>query len=241
MTDTEGARNDLRIAYKFLRDFEKNEFGDLELDSAMRYLRLARDKDPTVTWKHKDEKNKLVTTTPDVLEAIVLHHMAAPETLKEKENQSLERLHAAIGLLERSIALHPISMTYNRLFRAYCQTYQRDKALAIITEANRRYPEDHVIRSNLDYIKGNATLGTKTEARKPVNVFAVSLFVGFASLAIAILDAYYYLSYPAPPPNSAFEFFLVVGKFTWFVAIISFVAAYLNRPQSIKDYYAQLD
>jgi hypothetical protein len=236
MADTEGARNDLRIAYKFLIDFEKNDYQP-DLDQAMRYLRLARQKDSTVSWQHKDEKNKLVTTTPEVLEAIVLHHMATPEILKE--DQSPEKLHAAIGLLERAIALRPIPMSYNYLFRAYCKTYQRDKALAIITEANRRYPDDHVIRSNLDYIHGTATVGT--EPRKPVNVFAVTLLLGFGFLAFALLTTYYHSAHPEIVDGSPTSYVIALGMMCWFAAIICFIAAYIGRPRMPQDYYDQLN
>jgi tetratricopeptide (TPR) repeat protein len=233
MTDTEAARNELRIAYKHLLDFEKDDIPEC-LDSAMRYLQQARKLDPRVTWQHKDEKNKVVTTTPDLLEAIVLHHVTKP-TITDRDS-SPEKLKAALSLLERSFSLQPISVTYNLLSYAYTRTNQRDKALAILTEGNRRYPEDHTIRAELDFIKSRPDIGLPP--RKPVDVFAVSLYSGFGFLAIALFDVYYYLSYPTPT-NSFFEFLLIIGKFTWFGAIIAFVAAYLNRPESVREYYSQ--
>jgi hypothetical protein len=57
MPNTEGARDDMRWAHKYLQNFEdKDDIGSL--DHAMKYINSARTKDPNVTLQYKDEKNR---------------------------------------------------------------------------------------------------------------------------------------------------------------------------------------
>ena len=55
MPDTEGARDDMRWAHKYLQHFEdKDDIGSLDL--AMKYINSARTKDPTSPCDTKMKK-----------------------------------------------------------------------------------------------------------------------------------------------------------------------------------------
>ena len=156
MVDTEAARNDLRIANRFLKDFEESDIPSdtavyrYDLDKAMEYIKQARLNDPDVTWQYKNDKKELVVMTPDILEAIVLYHLANP-TINKGRDATPQELQEAIALLERSLALRPIPMTYKTLGGGYYYTYQQDKYLALMIEANKKYPEDHIIPSFIEF------------------------------------------------------------------------------------------
>jgi tetratricopeptide (TPR) repeat protein len=229
MTDTEAARNDLRIARQYIdKNHDKNEpkhnyFSNL--DYAMKYVNRAREKDPNVTLKLKlDDSKKIIDWTPDRLEAEVF---AIKGVYYSNFDDSQDDLSTAVNLLEHSIKLFPTPTAYAALARSYNNMARRDDALVLLQDGARRWPADMKIQPLIDHMEADPTLGksiyrtpnqianeiaNKKDARKIFIIRAVP-FAFFAYSFVNILT----LSHPA----TGMDIFTGLLGFIGFIMFIS--------------------
>jgi hypothetical protein len=171
MTDTEGAREDMRWAKRYL-----DQPGD-NLDNykmALTYIRRARQKDPNITLKERTpDKQGAFDYTPTMLEAQILAfygfalYKARLTELQTRDIDSLIKQGSKIDgpgatdLLEESVKLFPHSFACIQLAKWYVEGNQRNEAVALMQDAQRRWPDNFDVRQYSDTLAANPDLGIK--------------------------------------------------------------------------------
>jgi tetratricopeptide (TPR) repeat protein len=161
MTDTQGARDDMRIARQYIdRSYElkEQEHGYFtNLDYAMKYIEKARQKDPNVTLAAKANQGGVFEWKLHQLEGEIF----CIKGVYLSNSDSQKELSKAISLLQHSLKLFPLPRAYEALIRSYIATARRSDALALFKDAKRDYPDDMRIQKLFDDMEHSPTWGNK--------------------------------------------------------------------------------
>jgi tetratricopeptide (TPR) repeat protein len=154
-------------------------------------------------------------------------------------NSRIDSLRAEIVRnLQEAIQLNPVSNFYALLGAVYVDQKNFIEAVELLTPVQQKNPENFEIRRALDAaIKGKQHQDALDAApktyhpppSKPINVFAWSLIVGLACVAIAFLIANYESSHPKPPPNSPEDLLIAAGYFARIIAFFALIVAFFAR------------
>jgi hypothetical protein len=154
MTDTAGARDDLRIAHKYIEQYDLHKIED-DLEMALGYIRRARHKDPGVTLKAKFSDKQILDHTPDSTESWILFSKALAIIHSKREDAYPN----ATALLKRSIQIMPFPQAYIALAFLYNFAKRRHDADAVLKEAAQQWPDDFSIRHTIDTQEADPTIG----------------------------------------------------------------------------------
>jgi hypothetical protein len=208
-SQTEAARADLRIANQYIEEWEKavgkRSYREAQeqlspevskyLDWALSYINQARQKDNSVTLQVKMSgarnpalRDKVGLTTPDALEADILFLKAVPHIPRSDEERILAvKLDYPISLLQRSIQLEPLmSETHVQLAYAHAWKHERDKALSVLHNAVKMFPDDFRVRSTLDYFQSDPLIGLPMPADEGTQTRGGMSLLSFGFLLLAV-------------------------------------------------------
>jgi tetratricopeptide (TPR) repeat protein len=220
MTDTEGARDDLRIALQYIdKYYDEKQPGYFKgLDFAMKYIVRARQKDPDATLKAKYDKDSVLDWTADYLEG----HVLAIKGAYHSTILTREEISTAINLLEASTRLFPVSWAYIALANSYLGMARRADALAILKEAVQRWPGNMDIQLALDTIHDDHTLGKSKIPAEPLDPRAKKFIIIVVGFVVFFGSGYYAMSdtlIPTPSKQALYAFISLAGLF---MSIVTF-------------------
>jgi hypothetical protein len=210
--DTDGARDDMRIANKYIDEWfglkDKHLSGSL-IDQALRYISQARAKDPNATVQIKIDKDVGLLKL-DQLEGSATWAQGQLLFLKNREQydrQSLEILNGVrkrydqqnwapvIEKFSRAVFLSPLPSHYLSLFKVHLWNHDRQAAITVLKEAAAKHPGNFDIRRELDGIEADPTMGVRKA--EPFVRFNGQVISGLFVLG---LWAYVYWTFENFPP-----------------------------------------
>jgi tetratricopeptide (TPR) repeat protein len=219
MPDTEAARDDMRWARKYIDEYH-GQPGPLHLDMALRYIRRAREKDPYVTLKAVGtDKKSLFDWTLSAMEGEIFGIQGV--NIVNDHFSKDEDFERAIYLLQQSIQLLPMPVTYKALAFAYNRKMQRPKADALFREAAQRFPDDFSIRQAIDTHEAYPTVGVK-----PTNFKVIFVVLAIICLALAFWGYKISEDVPHPIPYSANDIVIAIGLLARFLFIVFALIAF---------------
>jgi tetratricopeptide (TPR) repeat protein len=221
------------------------------LPAALRYIKEARQKDPTVTLQQTivsrdpDINGKPGLITPDALEAEVLYIQAMPclpEITRERDEDGEVQVRAyqicqaqkAISLLEQCISLNPrLSHYYVKLAYAYGHNREIEKALAILENAAQKFPNNFKVRSTFDYFRENPNFGVQPADTGAKTGGGMSL-MSFAFLLLVVSLGTFFIFGTGHPEKTAIGMpmmvFSALGIVTASIIIYFGVKRKINAP-----------
>jgi tetratricopeptide (TPR) repeat protein len=191
MPDTEGARDDMRIARQYIdksyEDKEERHGYFTSLDRALKYIERARQKDPNVTLKARALKGDGVF---DWHLRQLEGHIYAIKGVYLSNSEKRDELSTAINLLQHSVKLFPLPDAYAALTRSYNAMGRRAEALALLKDGARECPGDMRIQSLIDSMEEDPTWGKTKIPAEPLDPRAIKLIIILIGFAVFFLSGY---------------------------------------------------